>query len=90
MSKAAIRARVKVLTAVAALALAVTLVVSVLGAGTAQAHAGGHKGGCAGFGELVSSVLAGPEFGAFLHEFAPSGPGVVAEMVDQQGHTFCD
>ena len=51
--------------------------------GTAQAHDGGHAGGCKGFGEgLVAGFLTGPEFGQFQRAAAPSGPGEVSAMVD--------
>ena len=70
--------------------IAVVMAVAVFGGGTAYAHKGGHPGGCAGFGEIVSGVLAGPGFGQFLSELAPSAPNAVSDMVDAQGHSFCN
>ena len=77
---------------VAAIAVAVlfAMALPVFGGGTAQAHQGGHGGGCAGFGQFVSKTLAGPDFGAFHRIFAPSAPQVNSDMVDAQGHSLCD
>ena len=82
--------RKRIVVLAVALALLVSTTLSMFGGGTARAHEGGHPGGCSGFGELVSSVLAGPSFGAFLSEFAPSAPMAVSGMVDGGGHAFCD
>lgn len=59
--------------------------------GAGQAHGGGHNGGRRDFGvDLVPGMLAGPDFGQFLQDFAPSSPGAVAEMIDTAGHSFCN
>ena len=73
-----------------AVAVLFAMALPVFGGGTAQAHEEGHPDGCAGFGELVSGMLAGPGFGEFLSEFAPSAPQAVSGMVDLEGHSACD
>ena len=55
-------------------AMLVTISLTMFGGGIAQAHESGHSGGCKGFGELVSDVLAGPDFGQFHREFTPNDP----------------
>ncbi len=78
-----------VLPIIAAGLLAVTTALT-LGGSSVQAHGGGHRDGCKGFGELVSTQLAGPEFGQFHRILSPSGPGVNADMVKNDGHAFCN
>jgi len=72
------------------LAMLVTISLNMFYGSTAQAHESGHSNGCKGFGELVSDVLAGPEFGQFHREFTPGNPKLNADMVDEFGHAFCD
>ena len=78
-----------VLSIIAAGLLAVTAMLT-FGGSSVQAHGGGHSDGCKGFGELVSTQLAGPDFGQFHRLFSPSDPGVNADMVQNDGHAFCN
>ena len=78
-----------VLPIIAAGLLVVTTMLT-LGGSSVQAHGGGHQGGCKGFGELVSTQLAGPEFGQFHRLFSPSAPGANADMVKNDGHALCN
>lgn len=78
-------------TTVAFAAVLALSALSFSGVGAAQAHDGGHSDGCQGFGKgFVAGVLAGPDFGQTLRVFAPSAPGVVAGMVDSDGHALCN
>ena len=71
-------------------AMLVAISMTMFGGSTAQAHESGHSDGCKGFGELVSDVLAGPDFGQDHRENTPNDPKSNADMVDEFGHALCD
>ena len=55
-----------------------------VGAAPAFAHQGGHPGGCADFGHANI-----PQQGPIIASFASSGPGVVADIVENIDHAAC-
>jgi hypothetical protein len=59
-----------------------------LSAPAALAHQGGHQGGCAEFGSLVSEDARdlGPEFGQGVGQIAKTTPGALAEAIEQFYH----
>ena len=80
----------RLILGILALAMMVGAALALQPVGTVQAHGGGHDGGCRGFGvDLVAGMLAGPDFGQFLQDFAPGSPGAVAEMIDTAGPASC-
>ena len=67
-------------------AILVAVGLAGFGGSTAYAHGGGHSNGCKGFGQHVANDLATIPFGHVLRNVAKSGPGMVAHMLETEGH----
>ena len=67
-------------------AILVAVAVAGFGGSTVYAHEGGHSNGCKGFGQNVANELAQIPFGHVLRDVATSGPGMVADMLEIDGH----